>query len=279
MEAIQLQCGDSTLTVFPAIGAAIGDWRWRQRSLLQAFPGNTGVDAIACFPLVPFANRIALGLLPGEPALTPHVGEAHSLHGVGWQRPWHVLERNAAHLVLGLRHAAGPAWPFDFSATLTIALGGSWLMQTLTVTNLAGRAMPAGLGFHPFFPAGADTVLSTGWDGVWDVSDDHLPLGFRAQLAPDDIAVGGWRVNNCFTGWCGRALLSYPGYKLLISADPACGYLQCYRPADSGFIAIEPVTHIPNAHQLRGDGVSAHGLRDLQPGATLSAWMTLQASL
>lgn len=241
-------------------------------------PGDDGgVDSMACFPMLPFANRIAHGRLPGESDLPPHPGEAHSLHGVGWKRGWRVRERNAAHIVLDLHHPAGIDWPFDFNATLTIALGETWLMQTLSMINLGSRAMPAGLGFHPYFPAGADTMLDAGWSGVWGVSDDHLPQGFRALSSPETINVGAWSVNNCFTGWDGRALLRYPDYSLLISADPVCGYLQCYRPGgDSAFVAIEPVSHIPNAHQLRRAGVADNGLRDLEPGQTLSAWMTLQ---
>ena len=120
-------------------------------------------------------------------------------------------------------------------------------------------------------------MLRADWSGVWDVSEDHLPIGFRAEPAPEMIDVHPWTVNNCFTQWGGKVLLSYPEYGLLISADPVCGFLQCYRPgAASAFVAIEPVSHIPNAHQLRHEGVDDSGLRDLPPGQALSAWMTLQ---
>lgn len=110
------------------------------------------------------------------------------------------------------------------------------------------------------------------------MSGDHLPTGVAPQpVAPAPVDVGPWQVNNCYTGWDGKAVLSYPDYALLLSAGPLCGCLHCYRPgADNDFVAIEPVTHIPNAHQLRADGVAGTGLRDLAPGAVMSAWMTLQ---
>jgi len=272
LEAIELHCGDSTARLLPAMGAAIGAWQWRGNALLHAPDGK-----VACFPMVPYANRIAHGRLPGAQPLPPHPGEAHSLHGVGWQRPWRVIEQHAAHVVLGLQHQADRHWPFDFAATLSIALGDNWLTQTLWVTNTGTRTMPLGMGFHPFFHS-AGATLSANWAGRWGVSADHLPTGVAPQpVAPGPLDVGPWQVNNCYTGWDGKAVLSYPDYALLLSADPLCGYLQCYRPgADSDFVALEPVTHIPNAHQLRADGVAGTGLRDLAPGAVMSAWMTLQ---
>jgi aldose 1-epimerase len=272
LEAIELHCGESTVRLFPQHGAAVGNWQWRGLSLLHAPDGQA-----ACFPMLPYANRIAHGRLPGEAVLPPHPGEAHSLHGIGWQRGWRVIEQHAAHVVLGLQHGADRDWPFDFTATLSIALGENWLTHTLWVTNTGQRSMPLGLGFHPFFPAGAGTRLSADWSGRWDVSPDHLPVGLAPEpVAPGPVDVGPWRVNNCYTGWNGKAVLSYPDHALLLSADPLCRFLQCYRPGtESAFVAIEPVTHIPNAHQLRAAGVPDTGLCDLAPGAVMSTWMTL----
>ncbi|MHA4867245.1 aldose 1-epimerase [Duganella sp. PWIR1] len=276
LDAFQLHCGASTVTVLPACGAALAGWWWRDKPMLFAGHGQ-GPQAMACFPMVPYVNRIAHGRLPGENPLPPHPGEHHSLHGVGWRRAWQVRERNAAHAVLVLRHRADPDWPFDFDAVLTIALGENWLMQTLAVTNSGTRTMPTGLGFHPFFPADRQTVLDTGWSGVWGVSADHLPTEFGPTPASGAIEVGSWHVNNCYTGWTGQALLSYPDYGMIIGANPVCSALQCYRPGEgSGFVALEPVSHIPNAHQLREAGVVDTGLRDLAPGQNLAAWMTLQ---
>lgn len=277
MNDIELRCGDSIVRLLrtngSVPGAAISAWQWRGNALLHAPDGD-----IACFPMLPYANRIAHGRLPGEEPLPPYPGEVHSLHGLGWRRNWRIVEQHAAHVVLGLQHQADHEWPFDFVATLSIAVGENWLTHTLRVANTGQRAMPLGMGFHPFFPAGHDTTLCAEWSGRWRVSGEHLPLGTSPEsVAPGPVDVGPWRVNNCYTGWVGKAMLSYPKYSLLISADPLCRFLQCYRPgADSAFVAIEPVTHVPNAHQLRAAGVADSGLRDLMPGAAMSTWMTLQ---
>lgn len=273
MDAIDLQCGASHVRLLPQRGAAIGAWHWRGTPLLHAPDGD-----VACFPMLPYANRIAHGQLPGTASLPPHPGEAHSLHGIGWRRGWRVIEQHAAHVVLGLQHQADRDWPFDLTAILSIALGDNWLTHTLWVTNTGKRTMPLGMGFHPFFPADHDTTLSAGWTGRWGVTPDHLPVGLAPQPAPAGLVdVGPWCVNNCYTGWDGKAVLHYPGHTLRISADPLCRFLQCYRPGPvSAFVAIEPVTHVPNAHQLRAAGVADTGLRDLAPGAVLSTWMTLQ---
>ncbi len=230
--------------------------------------------------MVPYANRIAGGRLPGEAPLAPYPGEVHSLHGVGWRRAWRVIERESHYAVLGLQHRADHDWPFDFGATLTIVLGDASLKQTLRVTNTGTCAMPLGMGFHPFFPAapGQGTTLGANWSGRWGVTPDHLPVGLAPQaVVPGPVDVGPWQVNNCHTGWDGRAVLAYPQHTLVMTADPLCRFLQCYRPAaDSAFVAIEPVTHVPNAHQLRAAGVADTGLIDLAPGAVRSISMTMQ---
>lgn len=275
--AIRLHCGTSDVTIFPAIGAAIGQWHVGGMALLHGAASCTHIDQAGCFAMLPFANRIAHGELPGAGRLPPHPGEAHSLHGIGWLRAWQLAGQGASHVTLALQHSADAYWPFSFSAVLRIELGPDSLTQTLTLTNDGACSMPAGFGFHPYFPVQASTMLATGWAGLWDVTADYLPTGWRAQPAPAAIAVAGWQVNHCFTQWTGRAVLSWPGHALVISADPVLASLQCYRPGrDSHFVAIEPVTHIPNAHQLRQAGVSDSGMRDLAPGASLEGRMTMQ---
>ncbi len=87
-----------------------------------------------------------------------------------------------------------------------------------------------------------------------------------------------WRVDNCFAGWNGAATLDYATHSVRIEAGPECPYIVCFRPADGRpFIALEPVSHVSNAHQLEERGVAGLGLRMLAPDQTFSIRMAIRA--
>jgi aldose 1-epimerase len=80
-----------------------------------------------------------------------------------------------------------------------------------------------------------------------------------------------WTVNNCYTGWDGQVTLTYADRQVTISGDSNARFIQCYRPGPgSAFLALEPVTQVPNAHQLDAAGVTDTGLRYLRPAETMS---------
>lgn len=272
-----LTCRDNMAMVYPRMGGSIGRWTWRGRDVLRAAPVPGTVEDMGCFPLLPFANRIGGGVLPGGGRLALHPGEPNSLHGIGWQAPWTVLDRSAHAARLKLVHRADGRWPFDFTAILGITLGSDSLAQTLHIRNDGAADMPAGLGFHPFFPVDGDTVLRTAWDGVWETDAAMLPRHHRSLASPDPVQVRGWTVNHCFTGWDGCAVLGYGQHSVSVHADPSCRFLHCYQPgSDESFVALEPVTHIPNAHQLQEQGVMGTGLRWLAGEESMGLAMTMR---
>jgi len=272
-----LKCRDTTAMVYPRMGGSIGRWTWRERAILRAAQVPESVEDMGCFPLLPFANRIGGGELPGTGRLALHPSEPNSLHGVGWQAPWAVLERSRDAARLKLAHRADRRWPFDFTAILSITLGPDSLVQALHLRNDGAADMPAGLGFHPFFPVDSDTVLRTAWDGMWETDAAMLPRVHRLLVSPGRLPLQGWTVNHCFTGWDGCAVLEYGRHSVSVHADPSCRFLQCYQPAgDGSFVAIEPVTHIPNAHQLQDGGVMGTGLRWLAGEESMGLAMTMR---
>src|SRR4030095_2756533 len=50
----------------------------------------------------------------------------HSIHGVGWQRPWRVVARDESTALLAFEHSAdgneARAWPWPFRATQSFSL-------------------------------------------------------------------------------------------------------------------------------------------------------------
>src|SRR4051812_19177198 len=67
------------------------------------------------YPLVPFSNRIAHATLQWQgtqhPLVRNNAPEPHAIHGVGWQRPWEVLEADEQFAMLAYEHRADAAWP------------------------------------------------------------------------------------------------------------------------------------------------------------------------
>ena len=56
-----------------------------------------------------------------------------------------------------------------------VRLTPNTLQLELSVRNDDTRAMPSGLGFHPFFPLTPETHLQSDWKGMWKMSADSLP--------------------------------------------------------------------------------------------------------
>nr|WP_315392558.1 hypothetical protein [uncultured Duganella sp.] len=275
MEGLIIGCGHSEARLFPRLGGALGHWRWNGVDIVRPAPVGADIAAMASFPLLPYANRLGNAELPGFGRLTPNAApERHGLHGIGWQRPWQVTAAAPERAELTLRHGADDHWPFDFVAVMRFALAPDQLTTTLTLTNLDAKTMPAGAGFHPYFPLDAQTRFDSDWRGVWEIGGDLLPTRHRPQGRPAPRVALGWDVNNCFTGWGGVASLAYADRRVTVRADAACAYLQCYQPgAAHPYIAIEPVTHAPNAHQMRAP--ARHGVRQLDTGASLTIAMTI----
>src|SRR6185437_2753360 len=165
-----LRRGLHSVVVAPDHGASIVGWSHAGRPILRPVRPEAAVSgdpqAMGCFPLVPYCNRIANGRFAWagrEHQLDLNFGDhPHSIHGIGWQRPWTVEQVDAAGTTLSFRHnAAGDAvrsWPFSFDAWLTYRLTAGGLTVTLSATNRHDGSAPLGLGLHPYLNA-------TGYNG------------------------------------------------------------------------------------------------------------------
>lgn len=265
------------LRLLPGLGGAIGSLRLEGRDVLRPTPdGADDPFQTASFPLLPYANRIAHGLFPhgGRQWQLPlNFGDhPHSLHGIAWQRAWEVGQVAEAEAVLRFRHPGGQGWPWPFSAEQRFRLLADGFQQSLVLTNLADETVPAGLGFHPYFPRHADSRLKAIVDAAWEADETCLPLGRAAADRFGDWAAGDSltrpeMVDNAHEGWAGEALISGGGQAFRLTADGA-PHLHLYIPPDSDFFCAEPVTHLPDAPN-RG------GLTELAPGARMEISMRI----
>lgn len=283
--------GHWQVRVLPALGGAIAAASWRGQPVLrpsvEAELQQGLVRRSACYPLVPFSNRIAQAqfAFDGRHYLlrANFDGEPHAIHGVGFQQPWEVVESTADSVLMQLEHqgrapaeaAQSPGdWPFAFRARQHIALAGDDLVLTLTVENTDTQRAPCGLGWHPFFPLSGTaqpTQLHTQWQAMLRNGADKLPSGSSAP--PETGALDQLVIDNCFTGWCRHASIAGPHHRITLSASDTLRCVVLFRPAGQPFFAFEPVSHPNNA--LHGVTPAMH---ILEPGQVLSGSMRLSLS-
>jgi aldose 1-epimerase len=272
---LTLRAGDSVLTLAPEQGGSVLGWARGGMALLQPVRG------LGCFPLVPYANRIAFGRFGWEGGtykLPLNFGDhPHSIHGVGWQAPWNVEAADAASVRLALTHDGSGGWPFAFDAGQIFALTANALTVTLRLTNRHSGPVPAGLGLHPFFPRPAGASLRFAAATVW--LNDATALPVRSEPVPphwdhsDGLPVGTDTLDNCFSGWDGTAFLDMGAIQMRIEASPAFGHLQVYTPPGQNFFCIEPVTHRPDAIN------HSPGMAVLAPGETLEGTVVFRITV
>jgi len=269
------------------IGGSILSLTHAHRKVLRPTPEEAveagAVRRTACFPLVPYANRIADGrffwdgrahrLAENFPA------SPHPLHGVGWRRPWQVVSADERSCLLRLEHRPRDGehsdWPFAFDAEQKISLSSGGLRVDLSVINADECAAPLGLGLHPLFPRRGSERLIFGAAGAWLNGSDMLPASQVSGGVWEHAAgqsIDAQVLDNDFFGWSGTARIEADCFDAIrISASPIFSALRVFTPADKDFFAVEPVSHATDA--INRDGAAE--LLRVPPGGRLSGTMTI----
>ncbi len=278
MTPIALRNDLLALTVLPGIGGGVARFDRLGQSgpvpLFRPWDGRAAEpNALGCYPLVPFSNRLGGGGIEAGGRFWPlpanRPPDPYPLHGDGWELPWQVVEQAPTRLALGLESRS--LAPFDYAARLGYALAGPSLTIRLEVEHRGAVPVPYGLGLHPWLPRSPGTTLEAPAARVWLETADHLPdREVPVETRPDwdfrtpRMLPEGW-VNNAFTSWNGQARVSWPetGTILTIEASQVLDTLILFSPgADCDFFCLEPVSHPVDAHRLPG----RPGLRLLHRG-------------
>lgn len=289
---IRLDSSDWRLWIDPALGSQWlaaevrrgEDWR---AVMPDCRPPDAPLGA-ASFHMLPYSNRIRDGrfTFAGEHVQLEHA-DRHAIHGALRKLPWEVLETTPSTLRCHIDSHDHPDvnWPWHIVAEVAVRLEGCTLSSTLTLTNVSGRDMPAGLGWHPYFVReidGASPELTLPVDSVYpDADGDCLPdgapvplsaeLDFREPRALRPTPL----IDRCLGGLTGTARVAWPdaGIALALRASEVCDHLVLYNP-DAPWFAVEPVTNANDAFNLAESGIEA-GRTVLGDGESLTAEMTL----
>lgn len=274
---MKLQAHGWELALLPEVGGAIGTLRHEGRDMLRSAPeGTADVLATGCFPLVPYANRVAYGrfAFDGQAYQLPlNFGDhPHSLHGLGWQAAWAVVEAGSDHAALVHAHDGGAGWPWAYRAEQRFDLAPGRMRVELTIINTGNAPMPTGIGLHPYFPCDAATYLTFTAKRVWFADATMLPTEPAIAAAFGDWSAtapvaGATLIDNAYEGWDGAAGIGQ-GWGGFAMGGEGASVLHFYRPPDADFFCLEPVSHLP-------DAINRGGMDVLEPGEARALAMTL----
>lgn len=279
----------SARTVVTEIGAglrafAVGDTPYAETYGESEHP-PLGCGAV----LVPWPNRVAgaIWTFDGQPQHLAVTEEArgNAIHGLVRKNHWRVTHREGSTITLETDIPEQPGWPVALRTTITYALDQHGLTVTHGVTNTGDRAVPFGVGTHPYPRAGlsrrddctlqlaATTVLPTDPERMIPSAPPQPVEGTEYDFrTPKNLA--GIALDTPFGG-CEPDADGLVHHRLVgpeggveLWADPVFRWVQSFTP--DGFpgtdhaIAIEPMTCPPDALNSGTDLIT------LEPGQSWS---------
>lgn len=284
-ELIELRYQDHRLVLAPHLGGSVFLYTYRERDILRP-PVRSGNQAspldMAAFPMAPFIGRIgnAEFHFRGETIkLTPNfLPEPHAIHGSAWQGGWSVTQTTRQSVCLRYVYTDGD-WPWAFETWQTFRVSDNALELSLGLKNTSQSAMPAGLGWHPYFPVSQASRIDANVHGVWENGEDQLPSVYLPAHSLGSLSLEGnvqdLDVDNCYRLTSGNIAIKQddPCFDLLVSVSDTFDHLVVYAPPDADFFCIEPVSHRPNSTDLSSSEGGA--MRVLEPQEELVGSITI----
>lgn len=277
---VVLSAGDWRLVLDPHHGGMVRALTRRGQDILRPMPeGAEAPFDSACFPLAPYANRIAGGRFTwrGQShALAPNApGQKHPLHGTAWLGTWSVETGAADRATLLHHHAAGPDWNWAFTLRQHFRLTAEGLEARLELTNTDDNAMPTGLGFHPWFTRRGVSAIAFTAKAVWLADAEMLPT---VRATADTL--GDWKqgaalerpdlVDHCYAGWAGQLRIERGDGDIVLEGEDT-PYLHLYVPPGQDFFCAEPQSTMP-------DAVNREAPAPLLPGETRTVTMRIRSA-
>lgn len=289
---VTLTHGPFELVAAPGFGARIVSFRKSGRDILRPTPESIirkpKVYEFAGFPLMPYSGPL---FGPGftfagvDHVLSRTVREEPSAtHGDAWIAPFTIAKQTASMVSLAFEHVpeAG-TFPFRYTCLVCFELSDAGLAITLRLTSRDHRRMPAGIGFHPYFPKPKGTRLTFDAVGVWPadapeaVTQGCGPLieGLSFRDGPD---VSEMVVDRLYEGWDGKAALDYAdGHSTIVTADGALDKMQIYSAWHYPYVCVEPVSNANDGFNRMAHGVPSHGVRILEPGRSIEGTIRINS--
>ncbi len=286
----------------PSQGEVV-DVLWAQEGFAQ---GEGRASASGVPVLFPFPGRMQGNRLhyQGRQFCFPYEdGQGNAIHGLVLEQPWQVEEqgedfvqgrfRASEHLDRWEQH-----WPVDFELRLRVELEPKRLRFLCTVTNPDTRALPWGLGLHPYFcvPLGRSGQGEECWVQVPCSAQVELqamiptgrllpPEHSLAPILKQGMPLQGRQLDCVLTGlepsqhWQARVRDPHNQRQMVLVAR-GMPHAVVYTPPHRQAVCIEPYTCTPGAFNTvlegRWQGEYEVGIRWLPPGEQAQVEMILE---
>jgi aldose 1-epimerase len=271
-----------------------GDWVPIMRpSHAGALEAGKSTD-FSSYTLAPYSNRIKAGTFGfrGQThQLRPNWHDGQTIHGDVHGEAWHVTQQDSSTLdcEIDSGQISNLNFPFPYRVRCQYKLEGANFITTLEMTNTGNEVMPAGFGIHPYFQrripgSGGDCTLEFAATGWYRASDpkDPIPEAAAGPIPSDKNfsqarAIHDQFIDGVYNGFAGVVRLSWPGsgYAMKLEADPIFSHFVVFTAPD-GTLALEPVSNATDGFNLHARGVSNVGVRELEPGETMTGSITLR---
>lgn len=227
----------------------------------------------ACFPLIPFCNRIAAGkfsFLDKAYYTLVEKSEPNALHGLGWTSTWQVQEVTQTSCILHHICWDKNLYPFAYEAQQIFILEENNLKITIRIKSLQST-MPVGIGLHPYFTKNCKVQAKI--EKMWQTDKNLIPTFLEKNSFCEKLNNGNFEpqknnLDNSFTNWNGRAKITWENQSLEIKADPIFQFLACYSPKKN-FFCLEPTSSAPDAFNLAAQNKNSHGTIILKKNSTI----------
>jgi aldose 1-epimerase len=262
----------------PEIGGCLASLTLHGQEVLRTMPevSREPLES-ACFPLVPYCNRIrdARFLWKGGEVRVPvnFAPEPHNLHGIGWKQPWTVTRSGGFKCSLAHSYDGSGGWPWAYDAEQRVRLGPQGCAITLDLTNRSSTPMPCGLGLHPYVRRRPETRVAFNASAMLEVDAGLIPNGVTTPAGEwaGGLALPDRTIDHCLVEWDGVARANDDLGSVTVRARGA-RFVHLYAPADGSALCLEPVSHQPDALNSAPDQMIV-----LPPGCTASLTMWISA--
>lgn len=266
-----LRSGSTSVEVDSAAGGRIAQISIDGRGVLRGPEhAHLGWASWGWYPLVPWSNRLPGGQLVVDGQRCQfriNWPDGTAIHGLAADTAWRATAQSADAVQLEVRLTAEC---YDVEATQRIVCREQSVEQTLEIVNRATRAVPAGIGIHPWFAVAPVRVpAEQAWPG-----DDPLPSGPPRPVQPhEDLRKMRLAppMDRCFSGLTANA--AQIGDLTLAWDGPIC-HVVVYS-GEPGWVCVEPVTMTNNGFELHAAGVPGTGVTTLEPDASLGVTYSL----
>ena len=248
---ISLRSGDTTVTVDAVNGGRLATLEVAGQQLLIGEAPDRGPMHWGSFPMVPWAGRVrhARFTFDGERHDLPLDMPPHAIHGTAYRRAWDVEAVADEEMSM----SCDLAWKLGGRAWQRVAVGDTSITCALGV--VAGdRAMPAEIGWHPWFTK--PTALTFRPEAMYAHDGEGIPTGDLIPPPP-----GPW--DDCFVN-TEPVALHYPQLTVTVSSD--CDHWVVFDEPPHA-TCVEPQSGPPDAFNLRP--------RVLTPGEQVVRTMTI----